>query len=778
METIKNTEINRLLKFKISAKTARLIGRENVANADGAIIELIKNSYDADATICVVYFDSESNIHIVDNGAGMTESIIIDHWMTIGTDFKESESITNSGRVRNGAKGIGRFSLDRLGSSCNLITKSFDEDSTLNWAVNWNDFEDESVKSIDQIDAILKSVSASDFSENIQKLSNNIGLNFKEDDFISGTYITISGLRDDWNQHNISSLFKNLSNLIPPKEIESNFKLYVFSSNDVANSDTLGQVAQSNFDDYDYKLVAEVADDGKISINVFREEYDVNKVDPDVFKQEGMRSFPFDYNTFLNKQYTLNYSSEEFQKFDYSKIGPFRFTFYYLKREVRGKIDSDRFCYRPINEKIRSNWLATNGGIKVFRDGFRVRPYGEVGGYGFDWLNLSDRHQKSTAGIASKTKSWKVRETNVSGFLEISRINNPNLFDKANREGIIENDAYKQLKSFLVKIIEVFEKDKITLSIALNDAYVLKNDYPDLEEVIDGLKSRYKGKNKDDSSNKEVDYLLQKNEKLEDIIVELVTELKILRVLASSGLMVAAFVHELNSIKSHLSHRTKALRKILSNYISSESVVNQPDYNNPFTFVDRIEKQDNKLINWMKFALESIRPDKRKRSIINLNVYFSQLKTHWDGHFKSRFIDFRIVSTYEIPVNLKCFEIDLDTVFNNLITNSIEAFSLKNAPETREITVEYFIKGDVLFINYKDSGPGLASHIKDPNVIFDVHFSTKQNPTTGEEVGTGIGMWLVKSVVDELRGKVTVQNIRPNFEINFEIPANLGRAKK
>lgn len=79
--------------FAISARTAKLIGMENFANAEGAIVELVKNAYDADADLCAVVLEikerrEDSRIYIVDNGLGMSSEVIINHWMTIGTDDK------------------------------------------------------------------------------------------------------------------------------------------------------------------------------------------------------------------------------------------------------------------------------------------------------------------------------------------------------------------------------------------------------------------------------------------------------------------------------------------------------------------------------------------------------------------------------------------------------------------------------------------------------------------------------------------------------------------
>ena len=139
------------IPFKVSARTARLIGRENIASSKGAIIELVKNGYDADSPLSLIYFNQpHDSLYIIDSGEGMTKKIITEHWMTIGTDNKANDIFTKSGRVKAGAKGIGRFALDKLGSKCEMITKfnpkvhsNVDENGektniqAYKWIVNW-----------------------------------------------------------------------------------------------------------------------------------------------------------------------------------------------------------------------------------------------------------------------------------------------------------------------------------------------------------------------------------------------------------------------------------------------------------------------------------------------------------------------------------------------------------------------------------------------------------------------------------------------------------------
>ena len=140
--------MTREVDFNVSARTAKLIGLENFANAEGAIVELIKNAYDADSGSCVVIFDqpedkSQSCLYIVDNGSGMTDEVIQKHWMTIGTDDKLVNALSaGKSRVKSGAKGIGRFALNRLGRKTDMWT--FPEKGNGNgflWSVNWQDLE-------------------------------------------------------------------------------------------------------------------------------------------------------------------------------------------------------------------------------------------------------------------------------------------------------------------------------------------------------------------------------------------------------------------------------------------------------------------------------------------------------------------------------------------------------------------------------------------------------------------------------------------------------------
>lgn len=268
------------LPFKVSARTARLIGRENIGTSKGAIIELVKNGYDADSKVSIVFFDNKystvktelsiedykdliakgisqeslnnsyelrensyalkdnlsdvqkvefkknisrlSTLFIIDAGEGMTQKIIREHWMTIGTDNKAYNVFTKSGRVKAGAKGIGRFALDKLGNRCEMITvfnpenheKDIDENGISTrydgyiWKVNWEDFEGE-FKTIDRVNAELNGFNTKSLKEVIENRLPEIDLNkiSSEKDFRYGTILKISELRENWEDYFVDQVY-------------------------------------------------------------------------------------------------------------------------------------------------------------------------------------------------------------------------------------------------------------------------------------------------------------------------------------------------------------------------------------------------------------------------------------------------------------------------------------------------------------------------------------------------------------------------------------------
>jgi len=207
--------MKRKIPFNVNAYTARLIGRENVSSLDGAILELVKNTYDADATICILYYDKkEETLYLMDNGCGMNEQIIEEHWMNIGNSSKYRDYITKKGRVQTGAKGIGRFALDRVGNSCTMYTKNSKDNEIIEWSVDWGDFERK--KNLTDVTATIDKINQKNVFSALKIMNKEIEGILKENFNDTGTIFKIDNLSDLWTDDLIESIREKLSSLIPP----------------------------------------------------------------------------------------------------------------------------------------------------------------------------------------------------------------------------------------------------------------------------------------------------------------------------------------------------------------------------------------------------------------------------------------------------------------------------------------------------------------------------------------------------------------------------------
>ena len=116
------------------------------------------------------------------------------------------------------------------------------------------------------------------------------------------------------------------------------------------------------------------------------------------------------------------------------------------------------------------------------------------------------------------------------------------------------------------------------------------------------------------------------------------------------------------------------------------------------------------------------------------------------------------------------FPIDLDSVFNNLLVNSLEAFKRPDAlPNKREVKISISDKRDHLLLIYEDNGPGLDKSIKNPYEILEAFFTTKLD-STGKEVGTGLGMWIINNIVEEYKGQIEISGKRPGYKMKIFLP--------
>lgn len=752
----------RHLKFNVTARTAKLIGLENFANAEGAVIELVKNAYDADSSVCYVVFDiksmpKESAIYIIDKGFGMTDEVIANQWMTIGTDDKlQHAQSSRTGRVKSGAKGIGRFALNRLGAETEMLTFPDDRTNGFRWALDWRAF-DQPGKKLSEIDAILEDIDNDTFIKRCREFQlDRIGSLFEDITTapFKGTLIRISNLNDEWQEDSISNLFGTLEMLIP-EHLSVDFRLFLYTMD---NMEMFGPVPSGAYDDYDYKVSA-LYTGGKtntLQITIERNELNLSLLETryaGVFDLPAMKEFPFRLEDFKRGPFTKTIQMDGlWDKERLNDVGSFDFTFYFMKNTVNDDYDSlssRKYPYNGFDSAARKKWLKKFGGVKIYRDNFRVRPYGEPGN---DWLRLGERQSQSPGGAGQKMGGYRIRPNQIAGAVYISRLNNLFFNDKSSREGMQENEEFNLLKSLLLRVISEFENDRNTIMYSLSqlDKAMNPNEAKakDLSLTISQERKK-KNENGSGSAKTREEILAEGYLNLENLLNEKDSELMLLRGLASTGIVVTSFTHELKSLSNRLIPRTSSLETLLAHYIQPEELANIDRFDNPYYHIELIRQEDQKLLQWLQYSLNTIRRDKRERRQVQIHDYFESFNQLWKESLQRKSINL-VIGDIPADLTVKAFEMDLDSIFNNFVANSVYSL-LRTDVRPKEIKVSVYRDHDFVAIDFVDNGKGLDKEYQgNPNLIFNA-LETSTKDKYGNKIGTGMGLYIAKSVVDSYR---------------------------
>jgi len=399
--------VQKLVKFQFSGKMARLLGRESVSSDIAALFELVKNSYDADAEKVNVTFENflkddgkNAKIIVEDFGTGMTVEDIENKWLVIGTDVKERSPFTEIKKRRViGNKGVGRFAAERLAKRLTLISKPKDNDEQIVFSINWEDYEGENVT--------FNDVS---FSLDVTKRSN------KNE---TGVTIILSSVREPWAAKKIDRLRLALSSLVLPRELEaiSNDK---FEVNLIANEfqTEIPQQLQSLLLKYaPYRIVATIPEKSSVLRVVIRREGELVKEERTDLAETVMENGDL-----------------------WKPFGKSKFTMYFFPGESRYE-DWNKYYKKVLNLSNIRGALETIHGTKIYRDGFWVRPYGDIGD---DWLGLEEERVQA---------NYKIGNSQVIGFVQITKEGNPEIIDTTTRERLVENTAFQSMRTFVKEAI-------------------------------------------------------------------------------------------------------------------------------------------------------------------------------------------------------------------------------------------------------------------------------------------------------------------------------------
>ncbi|MCK5677579.1 MAG: sensor histidine kinase [Flavobacteriaceae bacterium] len=717
-------------RFSVDARTIIHLGRDSIKDHSTALLELVKNSYDADAenVDVEVYSKTKDLIRVSDNGFGMTEIELKNNWLRIGFSKKRESKISQTGRRHTGEKGIGRISTDRLGSKLELRTKSKD-DKLIGLKLNWDDFDVEGINMSD-IKVEIFEPKEIDLPKKDGKISE------------TGTEIIITKQRQPWNKRNIENLYTELSALTPPYTGISDFSINL--NNDI--SPNISKKIDANFlKASEIELEAFYDGKGDEIIYTIRDKYN----DEDVIETVKWKNLI----TKSNLETISNVS-------DKLKCGPVTLKLSFFLREAASVDDMD-FKLKELRE-----FLDNNAGIKIYRDRIVVKPYGFPSSqFGYDWLNLANRKAKDPAGIG-RAKQYKVTPNQIVGAAFITRDSNISLTDSAAREGLVESEGFYDLKylilgsinmleSYRVKILPEINKarkskrraerktDKIirTLNKIETDLIRIKKEVENAKDIKDEIKTSF---------NDNIIVLSRTSDDVEKTITELLNWNRTLSGLATIGISSAVFAHETEGSIKQFKGSAKTAKLLLER--------KQPAISDAKLELSKAIKYSKKVAAWGAYALTRVQKEKRNRKDINVKTIINNVINELKPAFKAASIDLKF-NTHE-SVYSYTYQMDIETILINLLTNSYTATTQKSGNRVVEVTLSRenlketktaFTKGFSLIVS--DSGHGVAKEFS--HRIFEPLFSTKISATQGSKsVGTGLGLTVLSSIVKELKGLV------------------------
>lgn len=707
--------------FSVDARVILNLGRDSIKDHTTALLELVKNSYDADASIVEIEIlcnDKSSQIRISDNGKGMSEDEVSNNWLRIGFSEKRTNKESDKGRRKTGEKGIGRISTDRLGAIVELKTKAKDL-APCGLRIKWDEFD---------VDG--KELSNIEFEEIRNPVINYPKKSSKKS--ISGTEIIIRELRQIWSKEDIFNLYSELSIMTSPFQESNDFSIYLY--NDV-DSSIAGEVVSDKYEQAEIEISAEF--DSKSHIIKYTLQNRINK---------GER---------INNEITWSQLSQKvMDPFDKSKrtalsCGPVQIRILFFPRSA-SFVEFTTFTLKSLRE-----FLDIHSGIRIYRDNISVKPYGFPNERLGDWLGIAERRTREPAGIARK--GFRVSANQVVGAVFVKRDSNEKLTDSASREGLVDNSAFRDLRALTIGCLSLLENyrheiyKKNETDKPKQSSVKLLNDYKtsiaklrtSIEQIyqIDAVKQDEEILQKVDQLSEILQFEESKNIKVD----ELLGYLQVINGLATLGISSAVFGHETKSnidlLSQSLDNALRAMRLKNPKYQVAEKQIS--------------ESRDiaDKVAAWGQFALRRIQKDKRIRKRRILNDIIKHVLTEIERFFSLAGISVKYQES-EI-IESKVFSMDIESILFNLLTNSYTA--CLNSHENGEVLIqmkkETINKSVGFAISVVDSGTGIAKDILP--MIYEPLFTTKKN-IKGYEIGTGLGLTIVKSIIEESNGLITV----------------------
>ncbi len=699
MESTKDPPIHH---FTARARLMIQLGDQLITDEVAAVSELVKNSYDADAKIVEVHIENAMNtetgkIRVIDWGIGMDLPTIEKGWLEVATVLKSREQDEKPRltlifkRPILGEKGLGRLSVHKLGLVTEIVSRARSTNDKIVekevvLRLDWTAFED-SQKFLEEIPV--------DLSERTPEVFTGLDEEGKPN---HGTQITITKLKRAWTTDMLKELYLKSQIISSPISGTRNFEVVpYFKELNLKNEELVNyrEIARNSI----YSFQGNVSTVGELSYHYMFAHPNY----PELKRAEDKKTPILDPENFPSNRKPLS--------------GPFALTLYSweLRSEDKRLVFGDAKFFRDVVEP--------NTGVKVYRDSFRVLPYGDEDN---DWLGLDQRRTRRFALHVSRNQ--------VIGFVDITAEGNPGLIDKSDREGLIDNDQYRDFCSLVLNAFRVFE------NLRLEDRERIKAREGRTQEARREKFGR--GMSKLQAKLNEPAFQkipAEKRLELQDIVTETRSDFESileeteqpLLVAAGIGLSVLIPTHE---VRRGLLESIKLLKTAMTRDPDSRAV---ESIQSALTLLEQIDKIIGGLVKLQQKSGYDERFPPEKAIEFAETLYGNRLKRRNIEYTKDLRIQFEISGSSR----------QLALVIENMLDNSAYWLDRNQVGQRHIKIITDNIDGNPAII-VSDDGPGIEEDIDTITLPF----------ITRKPKGLGLGLFIARRIAENHDSKLVLLN--------------------
>lgn len=701
------------LTLRPVARMASILGEHLIRDNTTGVLELIKNGYDADAENVLVELlhlsePARTIVVIQDDGTGMDESTIKGPWSEPAHGGKQEDKDkllrTKKGRLPLGEKGVGRFATQKLGRHLSMATRPEIGNTEYNVRIDWKAFDKTDVY-LDQIGFPL-----------LKKSPPEVFTGRRH-----GTRLEITEAVTPWKKANVERLQASLIRLLSPAQNVKNFTVVLRCAEypELENLDK-GDILEK----FQFKIDCSIDDKGIASYSYYDRKPD-GKIEEIKVEDTNLWS----------------QVNEEWQKF-HPMCGPFRVIIFAWLRPIENLRN-----YGLTREKL--NVLC---GASIYRDGFRIVPYGDLGD---DWLGLDLRR--------TNMPGQKYGNNQLIGQVEVSQDSNKALIDKTSREGLQENQAFFDMRDLVLGVVSLIETESMEeRSRAKKPAQTTKT----LKKQVDELKQQVKELREsgekpleeplaqDDDKNKQtlpktedqsketvavprekLENLEEQTEKVETYVNEVISELTEIKEerreaflhLMGIGLAAERFTHEFDRLVAGLSANLKSIEEKQPHNIAVKALRH---------IFDALKNEVALMgaARYVRKPPESQIVNVRKLIDMALNAHESYIE---DSNIQ---VEFPQNGDFKVKISIA----SLSQVLDNIIANA--CYWLNGKSEINDRKVHVAIDPENKSIIISNNGPLVAPNIK--RALFQGPF------VTSKPDGRGLGLYIAKEILERNKGEL------------------------